>query len=49
MNRDSLIVGDLVLEIGAASVNKQTEGICGASLATKNSRFWFFPTAWEAA
>lgn len=29
MNRDSLIVGDLVLEIGAASVNKQTEGICG--------------------
>lgn len=29
MNRDSLIVGDLVLEVGAASINKQSEGICG--------------------
>ena len=29
MNRDSLIVGDLILEVGAASVNKSTEGICG--------------------
>lgn len=29
MNRDSLIVGDLVLEVGAASINKKGEGICG--------------------
>ena len=29
MSRDSLIVGDLVIEIGVASVNKKSEGICG--------------------
>ncbi len=29
MNKDSLFVGDLVLEIGAASINKENEGICG--------------------
>ena len=29
MNRDNLIVGDLVLELGAASVNKNGESICG--------------------
>lgn len=29
MSRDSLIVGDLVLEVGAASVSKKNEGICG--------------------
>lgn len=29
MSRDSLIVGDLVLEVGAASISKKNEGICG--------------------
>ncbi len=29
MSRDSLIVGDLVLEVGVASTNKESEGICG--------------------
>ncbi len=29
MSRDSLIVGDLVLEVGVANTNKASEGICG--------------------
>ena len=29
MSRDSLILGDMMLEIGVASINKEGEVICG--------------------